>query len=88
MRKDFIAVWLLCGVTLIAAGCTTYYKVSDPSSGRAYYTTKVKEGMGGSVKFKDEKSGSMVTLQSSEVKEISADEFKSALGSPEPSPQK
>jgi len=88
MRKHFIAVWLLCGVTLIAAGCTTYYKVSDPSSGRAYYTTKVKEGVGGSVKFKDEKSGNNVTLQSSEVREISADEFKAAVAGPEPSPQK
>jgi hypothetical protein len=36
--------------------------------------------MSGTVKIKDDKSGSTVTLQSSEVKEISKDEYKAATG--------
>ena len=48
------------------------YWVTDPSSGKEYYTTKVEDtGKGGAVKMKDAKTESMVTLQSSEVKEIS-----------------
>jgi len=66
-----------CAVLL--AGCffgSNYYAVRDPASGTAYYTTDVdKAGTTGAVKFKDAKTGSTVTLQSSEVKEISKDEF-------------
>ena len=79
MRKTHVAIWMVLGLMIGLAGCTTYYQVSDPASGNAYYTTKVNEGMGGSVKFKDQKSGSTVTLQSSEVKEISAEEFQAGL---------
>lgn len=54
------------------AGCISYYRITDPSSGKTYYATKVGEAGGaGAVKIKDEKTGSPVTLQSSEVKEIS-----------------
>jgi hypothetical protein len=54
--------------------------VTDPASGKTYYTTKINEaGRAGAVKIKDEKTGSTVTLQSSEVKEISADEYEAAL---------
>lgn len=61
-------------------GCTSYYQVTDPSSGKTYYTTKVGEtGKAGAVKIKDEKTGSTVTLQSSEVKEISSEEYEVAI---------
>lgn len=82
MKMNRITIWLLCGLMVTVGGCTSYYRVSDPSSGKAYYTTKVDEaGKAGAVKFKDEKSGSTVTLQSSEVKEISSDEFNAGLNS-------
>jgi len=49
-------------------------------SGKSYYTTKVDNaGRGGAVKIKDEKSGSIVTLQSSEVKTISEEEYEAAM---------
>jgi hypothetical protein len=69
------------GLWVVAiSGCTTYYMVRDPSSGRTYYTTEIKPvGQGGAVKFKDEKTGAAVTIQSSEVKEIGSDEYKAAL---------
>jgi len=71
---------MIGGLLMTVAGCSSYYRVTDPASGKAYYTTKVNDaGRGGAVKIKDEKTGSMVTLQSSEIKEISSDEFEAAL---------
>lgn len=80
MIKKHRAMWMVFGLILSMAGCTTYYKVSDPSSGHTYYTTKVKErGGSGAIKFVDEKSKSTVTLQASEVKEISEEEFEAGV---------
>jgi hypothetical protein len=74
-----IALCNLC-LALSISGCTSYYRVTDPASGKNYYTTEVKEtGRSGAVKVKDAKTGSMVTLQSSEVKEISEEEYKAGL---------
>jgi hypothetical protein len=65
---------------MLAAGCSSYYRVTDPSSGKEYYTTKVHDaGRAGAIKIKDDKTGSTVTLQSSEVKQISADEYKAGI---------
>ena len=75
MRKRPITALMLGGLTMLVVGCTNYYRVTDPTTGKAYYTTKVGDtGKGGAVNIKDEKMGSIVTLQSSEVKEISKDE--------------
>jgi hypothetical protein len=65
----------------VLAGCASYYRVNDPAGTREYYTTKIDKTVGGSISFKDEKSGGVVTLQSSEVKEISEEEFNAALKS-------
>lgn len=62
-------------MALAAVGCGGYYQVTDPTSGRTYYTTKVKETEG-RIEFKDANSGSTVRLQSSEIKEISSDEYR------------
>jgi len=75
---------LACGalglLLLVVSGCTTYYMVRDPSSGRTYYTTEVESaGQTGAVKFTDAMTGSVVTMQSSEVKKISSDEYEAAL---------
>ena len=80
MRKHFILALGLFACTVMTAGCTNYYRVTDPASGKSYYSTEVKEtGRGGAVKIKDAKTGSTVTLQSSEVKEISEEEYKAGL---------
>jgi glycyl-tRNA synthetase (class II) len=64
----------------LLAGCGGgYYRVNDPGGTKEYYTTDIDETKTGAITFKDEKSGSQVTLQSSEVKEISKDEFKAAV---------
>jgi hypothetical protein len=81
MRMSRLGMYTICGFMMVMAGCTTYYRVTDPASGKEYYTTNVKDkGRSGAVKITDDKSGSSVTLQSSEVREISEDEYKAATG--------
>ena len=63
----------------ILAGCSHYYKVNDPAGNKEYYTKDIDSTKGGAIKIKDAKSGATVTLQSSEVKEISEDEFEAAV---------
>ena len=88
MKSYLVTGLILCGLALTVAGCSSHYRVTDPSSGKTYYTTKINEaGRAGAVKIKDEKTGSTVTLQSSEVKEISAEEYEAALKA-EPSASK
>jgi len=80
MRTSHVTVWTICAFILIAAGCTSHYRVTDPASGKEYYTTKVSDaGRGGAVKIKDDRTGSTVTLQSSDVKEISGDEYDAGI---------
>lgn len=79
MKKTTIALWTLCGMIGLLAGCGNYYRVNDPGGDRMYYTSEIEQTRTGAITFKDEKSGSVVTLQSSEVKEISKDEFKTAV---------
>jgi len=80
MKTTTMALWILCGMITLVAGCGgDYYRVNDPAGDRQYYTTDIDHTKTGAITFKDEKSGSKVTLQSSEVKQISEDEFKSAV---------
>jgi uncharacterized protein YdeI (BOF family) len=80
MKTTIMALWILCGMAGLLAGCGGgYYRVNDPGGPREYYTTDIDQTKTGMITFKDEKSGSVVTLQSSEVKQISEDEFKSAV---------
>ena len=91
MREQLItkhlitAALMLGGLAMLVAGCSSYhyYRVTSPTSGNEYYTTKIEDaGKGGAVKIKDEKTGSMVTLQSHDVKEISEDEYRAGLTAP------
>jgi hypothetical protein len=80
MKGYFVTSAILCGLALAVAGCSSHYRVTDPASGKTYYTTKINDaGRAGAVKIKDDRTGSTVTLQSSEVKEISADEYEAGL---------
>jgi hypothetical protein len=73
------------GTAMLLAGCGSYYQVRDPASSKDYYTTDVDKA-GSAVKFKDAKTGSAVTLQNSEVKEISKDDFTKGVAAPAPAP--
>ena len=79
MEATRVNPWVVCGLIAVLASCTTYYKVNDPAGSKLYYTTGIDQTKAGAITFKDEKSGSTVTLQSSEVKEISEEEFKAAV---------
>ena len=80
MKTTAIALWTVCGMAGLLVGCGgNYYRVNDPAGDRHYYTTEIEKTKAGAITFKDEKSGSEVTLQSSEVKKISEDEFEAAV---------
>ena len=66
----------ICFLLLFAAGCTTYYRISDQATGRTYYTTDYDLTDSGAVVFEDAKSLSKVTLQSSEVSKVSRTDFE------------
>jgi hypothetical protein len=67
--------------TQIASCGGGYLLVKDPASGNVYYTTEVDDaGNSGAVKFKDAKTGNIVTLQSSEVRQITKEEFRTNTG--------
>ena len=77
MRRFFAIIVLASFVILV--GCATYHKVTDPASGKVYYTKKIKqEKRGGTVMFTDDRTGAKITLQSSEVQKIPKKEYKEA----------
>jgi hypothetical protein len=69
---------------LFAAGCTTYYRIIDQPTRRTYYTTDFDRTYSGAVRFYDEKSLSEVTLQSSEIIEITKNAFEEAIKDSKP----
>ena len=72
--KNRIAVGLI-GAALLS-GCTSYYRVSDPHTGKTYYTTDLKRKDGGAATLKDARTGSTVTVQNSEITQIKKEEFE------------
>ncbi len=81
VRNTLFAASLCAG--LVVAGCASYYKITDPQSGKVYYSEDVETMSGGAVKVKDARTGSTVTLQNSEVKEIDSAEYKAGLAAPQ-----
>ena len=86
MKTDRLLLCVVAGMISLVTACSHYYKVNDPAGDREYYTTDVDESKSGAIKIKDEKTGAIVTLQSSEVKEISAQEFEKAVKGSPPKP--
>jgi hypothetical protein len=81
IRNGWLVVILCAGLCVV--GCAgNYYKVTDPQSGNIYYTESIEGLSGGAVKLKDAKSNSTVTLQNSQVKEITEKEYKAGLTAP------
>ena len=83
MKTTHMAIGILCGIAGLLGGCGgDYYRVNDTAGQKLYYTTKIDHTKSGAITFKDEKGGSKVTLQSSEVKSISEEEYQAALKAP------
>jgi len=74
---------LLLSAALLAGGCTTYYQIQDPVTGDVYYADDIKTLDGGAVRFTDAQSRTEVTVQNSDIKEISEDEFNIRRYDPE-----
>ena len=66
-------------IMMMTIGCASYYRITDPVTGKDYYTETL-EREGGGVIFKDVNTNETVTLPSSEVLEISKDQFKAKTG--------
>lgn len=67
-----MCLFLISGLT----GCGSYYKVTEPTTGKIYYTEDIDKTKSGTIRFQDAVTGSNVTIQNSEVQEITKDEFK------------
>jgi hypothetical protein len=81
-----LGVLIALGSLILTTGCASYYKVKDPQSGSLYFTKKIHTQRSGSINLKDDRSGSNVTLQNSEIKEITADEYNEGLKAPQTAP--
>ena len=82
--QDVVTGMTACVVLL--AGCggdSGYFRVRNPGVETTYYTTRIATERG-VVRFKDERTGDTVTLQSSEVKKISKQEFIEGTTTPAP----
>jgi hypothetical protein len=64
---------------MLVAGCTTYYRITDQPTRRTYYTTDYDRTDSGGVRFYDDKSRAWVTLQSTEIVEISKDGYQTGI---------
>ncbi len=60
----------------LAAGCTSYYRVTDPTTGKVYYTTDMHNKGSGATELKDAKTGDTITIQNSEVSKIDKEAFE------------
>ncbi len=66
-------------MALLVVACSSYYEVSDPSTGKTYYTKKIDEKRDGSIQFTDSNTGRTVSIQNSEVAKIKSDAYKAAV---------
>lgn len=76
------ALLLCCLIGLSSPGCT-YYKITDPGSGKVYYTDNwrsARYGWNGAVRFTDIGSGQLVTLQNSELKVVDGEAVQLQTG--------
>ena len=78
MNTHMITGVLMSVLSLTMAGCSHYYRVTEPASGKTYYTTHIDE-RSGAAKFKDDRTGSYVILHSAEVSELSEEEYGAQL---------
>lgn len=69
----------LVGLVLVAAGCSSYYRVTDPAGSKTYYTKDIDRDRDGTIQFEDSRTRSKVTMQSSEVTKIDKKEFEEAV---------
>ena len=65
----------MVGIVMLT-GCSSDYKGKDTATDKVFYTTQIDRQSSGSIRFVDENSKSVVTLQNSAVTEVNEEEFK------------
>jgi hypothetical protein len=76
MHSKTIVATAACAAAMWVGGCgPTYYKVTDPTTGREYYTTELKKHEHGSATIKDARTGAEVSLQNTEIKQVTKEEY-------------
>ena len=60
--------------------------VKDPGTGKVYYADKVDKERSGAVTLTDARTKSTVTIQNSEVTEVSKQTFEQGVAAPVPAP--
>lgn len=75
---SILRIFAFASLTVLMAGCASYFKVTDMTTGKEYYTEKVSS-QGSAVQFTDEKTSAKTTLQNSQVLEIDKDTYKAGL---------
>ena len=80
-RRRLLSILTLTSAVLAAAGCS-YYEITDPATGKSYYTNNwdLKEYKKSSVTRFKTSDGKVVALDEYERKKISKDDFVSATG--------
>ena len=74
-------IGLVLGLSLLigCGGGAKYWMVTDPSTNNIYYTQEVDNLSSGAVKFTNAQTGNTVSIQNSEVKKITEEEFKASV---------
>lgn len=75
MRRVIIIGLLL----MFVAGCTTYHRVTDLNTGMVYYSEELHQKSGGAVEFKDGRTGHTIVLPSTEVREITKEQYQQGI---------
>jgi hypothetical protein len=85
--KRLKRIGMVAAVCIALAGCSvphvmglgSYYQVTDPSSGKVYFTRQIEREDRGVVEFMDDSSDSWVSLSASEVKTVTQAEYEAGL---------
>jgi hypothetical protein len=78
--KKLTGLMSMAFLVAVLSGCTSYYEIKDPGTSAVYYTNKYKQKDSGAITFEDAKTKSELTLQNSQIKEISSDAWNAAVG--------
>jgi quinol monooxygenase YgiN len=74
-RVRKVALTVILGLAAMAMGCASYYVVTDLKRDKTYYTTEFHRASG-TLRFIDAKTGATITIQESEIREVSEKEFQ------------
>ncbi len=67
---------VMLGIVVSCAG--NYYKVTDPTTNKSFYTSDLQRRSSGSVTFTDARTGNQVMLQNSNTEQITKQQFENA----------